>query len=722
MSLGILTVQLTSEHDVVLVRQRTRQISKLLGFDQQDQTRIATAVSEIARNAYNYGGGGKVEFQLEGKTSPQLMVIRVLDEGPGIINLDRILEGRYQSQTGMGLGIVGARRLVDQFRIETRSSGGTTVLLKKLLPRRAGLVTPQKLAEIATQLTLEQPQDPLVEIQQQNQELLRTLDELRKRQDELTRLNDELEDTNRGVVALYAELDEKADHLRRADELKSHFLSNMSHEFRTPVNSIIAISRLLLDRMDGELTPEQEKQVQFISKGAEDLSTLVNDLLDLAKVEAGKIEIHPTEFRVEELFGALRGMLKPLLLSEKVSLVFQEPFDIPPLKTDEAKVSQILRNFISNALKFTERGEVRVSATMASPTDAVVFSVADTGIGISPEQREFVFQEFTQLQNPLQKRVRGTGLGLPLTKKLAGLLGGTVSVESVLGKGSTFSARIPLVYTAPPVPIEEVVEAISKRDPQRSPVLVVEDSVEALMLYDQFLKSSGFQVIPASTVHNARQIMRRLRPEAIILDIQLRGEDSWNFLARMKQEEATREIPIIVITSIEDQVKAVGLSADAYCIKPVERRWLLEKLNQLTRCAQAKKILLVDDEESTRYWLKGLLADLGCQILETSHGLDAIRLAREQQPKTILLDLMMPVVSGEEVLEQLKTNPITEHIPVIILTSKALESEEQRSLSTKAVAVLSKSVLARGERLDVLREALQKAGWNSLALTALDSR
>jgi signal transduction histidine kinase/CheY-like chemotaxis protein len=720
MSLGMLTVQLTYEHDIVLVRQRTRQISKLLGFDQQDQTRIATAVSEIARNAYNYGGGGKAEFQLEGRTSPQLLVIRVLDEGPGIANIEQILEGRYRSQTGMGLGIVGARRLVDQFRMEARPNGGTVVWLKKLLPRRAALVTPQKLAEIATQLANERPQDPWVEIQQQNQELLRTLDELRKRQDELTRLNDELEDTNRGVVALYAELDEKADHLRRADELKSHFLSNMSHEFRTPVNSIIAISRLLLDRMDGDLTPEQEKQVRFISKGAEDLSTHVNDLLDLAKVEAGKIDIHPTQFQVEELFGALRGMLKPLLVSDKVSLIFEEPFDIPPLNTDEAKVSQILRNFISNALKFTEDGEVRVSVTMDS-TDVVLFSVADTGIGIAPEQQEFIFQEFTQVQNSLQKRVRGTGLGLPLTKKLAGLLGGTVSVESELGKGSTFFAKIPLAYSAP-VPIEEVAEATSQVDPQRSPVLVVEDSAEALMLYDKFLKGSGFQVVPASTVHNARQIVQRLRPEAIILDIQLRGEDGWSFLARMKQEEATREIPIIVITNIEDQVKAVGLGADAYCIKPVERRWLLEKLNQFTRDARARRILLVDDEEATRYWLRGLLADLGCQVLETSHGLDAIRLAREQQPQTILLDLMMPVIGGEEVLEQLKTNPMTEHIPVIILTSKALQSEEQRSLATKAVAVLSKSILARREGRDLLREALQKAGWDLFALTARDSR
>ena len=190
---------------------------------------------------------------------------------------------------------------------------------------------------------------------------MRTLDELRQRQEELARLNRELEDTNRGVVALYAELDERADHLRRADEVKTRFLSNMTHEFRTPLNSILALTRLLLDRVDGELTPEQERQVYFIRKSAENLSELVNDLLDLAKVEAGKIVVRPAEFEVRNLFGALRGMLRPLLLNTSVNLVFEEPDGIPPLHTDEGKVSQILRNFISNALKFTEQGEVRVS-------------------------------------------------------------------------------------------------------------------------------------------------------------------------------------------------------------------------------------------------------------------------------------------------------------------------------------------------------------------------
>jgi len=253
MNFPILTVNIRYENDTVGARQRARQIARLLGYDAQDQTRIATAVSEIARNAFRYAGGGRVEYSVETGSHPESLVIRVADNGPGIADLDRILEGRYRSATGMGLGIVGTRRLMDGFAIESTPSAGTTVTLKKNLSRRSSGLDGASILRIAEQLAAEKPQDAFSEIQLQNQELLRTLEELRKRQDELKRLNRELEDTNRGVVALYAELDEKADHLRRADDLKSKFLSNMSHEFRSPLNSILALSRLLLDGVDGPL-------------------------------------------------------------------------------------------------------------------------------------------------------------------------------------------------------------------------------------------------------------------------------------------------------------------------------------------------------------------------------------------------------------------------------------------------------------------------------------
>src|SRR4051794_20455679 len=321
---GLLTLALKHEQDVVKVRQRARQVAAALGFNNQDQVRIATAVSEIARNAFSYAGGGKVEFHVEAQASPQAMIIRIVDEGPGIPDLDAVLTGRYQSRTGMGLGIVGARRLMDECEIRSQPGNGTEIRLGKLLPETAPAVTAASLSRVIDELITKPPQTPYEEVQQQNQELLRVVEEVRQREHKLARLNRELEDTNRGVVALYAELDEKADSLRRADETKTRFLSNMGHEFRTPLNSIRGLSRLLLDHVDGPLTQEQEKQVRYIRKAAEDLSTMVDDLLDLAKIEAGRVEVRPVQFTVNELFSTLRGMLRPLLVGESVLLVFED--------------------------------------------------------------------------------------------------------------------------------------------------------------------------------------------------------------------------------------------------------------------------------------------------------------------------------------------------------------------------------------------------------------
>ena len=531
--LSILNAEIRYEQDVVSARQRARHIAELLGFDSQQQTRIATAVSEIARNAFQYGGGGRVEFCVEGRTRPQIFTIRVSDRGSGIRNLDAILDGDYASQTGMGLGIVGARRLMDRFEIQSSRDSGTCVSMHKLLARKARLLTAELLPELTAELIRQSPGGLIEAVRQQNTDLLRTLDELRQRQDELARLNRELEDTNRGVVALYAELDERADHLRRADEVKTRFLSNMSHEFRTPLNSILALTRLLMDRVDGELSNEQERQIHFVRKSAENLSELVNDLLDLAKVEAGKLVVRPTEFEARNLFGALRGMLRPLLLNTSVNLVFEEPDGIPLLCTDEGKVSQILRNFISNALKFTEQGEVRVSARLSEDGRSAVFLVADTGIGIAAEHQSIIFQEFAQLESSLQRKVRGTGLGLPLSKKLAELLGGSVSVASQPGLGSTFSAAIPLVY-AGSQPFSDVLLA-PELDQARLPVMVIEDEIEQRLLYEKYLRGSGFQVAPARSLREARVLLETIRPAAVILDIAfLAGEDAWDMLPYLK--------------------------------------------------------------------------------------------------------------------------------------------------------------------------------------------
>ena len=277
------------------------------------------------------------------------------------------------------------------------------------------------------------------------------VDEIAQRDADIEALRQELDETNRGVLALYAELDDKAGQLRDANELKSRFLSYMSHEFRTPLTSMTSITGILLSRLDGPLTAEQTKQVEFIRTSTRELTEMVNDLLDLAKVEAGRITISPEWFEMVDLFSALRGMFKPIVASSTVSLVFDEPEDQIKLYTDEKKVSQILRNFISNALKFTAAGEVRVSARLIDP-DHVEFAVRDTGIGIAAEHLPNLFSDFVQIEVRLQKRLRGTGLGLSLARKFAELLGGKVAVESELGKGSRFSVTLPVKISEPVPP------------------------------------------------------------------------------------------------------------------------------------------------------------------------------------------------------------------------------------------------------------------------------
>jgi signal transduction histidine kinase/CheY-like chemotaxis protein len=702
----ILTLAIRYERDVVLSRQRARQLASLLGFDAQDQTRIATAVSEIARNAFTYAGGGKVEFALEGATLPQVLLISVTDEGPGIAHLRTILEGEYRSETGMGLGIVGARRLMDRFDIESVPGKGTHVSLKKLLPRRRGLLSPKMLADVADQLARQQPEDPVQEIQQQNQELLRALEELARRQEELVAVNRELEDTNRGVVALYAELDERADHLRRADEIKTRFLSDMSHEFRTPVNSIQALARMLLERTDGDLTPEQERQVTFIGKAADSLSELVNDLLDLAKVEAGKVEVRSVDFEVANLFGALRGMLRPLLAGESLGLVFEDPEDVPPLHTDEAKVSQILRNFISNAIKYTDRGEVRVSACYLPEEKSVAFSVADTGIGIAAEDQERIFQEFTQLDSPQQRRVKGTGLGLPLCRKYAELLGGHVELASTVGVGSTFTAVVPVVYP-------ERRAAAAREwdvDPQMRPILVVEDSLETLLIYEKFVRGTDFQIVSAANVAEGRQALAAFKPQAVVLDVLLKGEDTWSFLTEIKRRPDTHDIPVFIVTTVDDEGKGLALGADAYSVKPVERRLFLQTLMRLTAPQAMRRILIVDDEEISRYVLRQHLMSPQYVISEAGSAAEGLRAARAERPDAICLDLMMPDTDGFQALRMLKADPATRDIPVVVVTSKSIDDAEHRMLLEHASAVLNKAAVSRTSALATIDQAMRARG------------
>jgi signal transduction histidine kinase/DNA-binding response OmpR family regulator len=696
MSVPLLTVPIAREHDVVAVRQRAKHIAEALGFDRIEQTRIATAVSEIARNAFMYAGGGRVEYAVEGDTTPQVLTVRIADSGPGIANLREILAGDYRSPSGLGIGLVGARRLVDRFTVSS-TSAGTIVKLAKLLPARAPLFTGPEVAGLADALASRRPVGALEEVQQQNQELLRALDDLRVRQEELQRVNRELEDTNRGVVALYAELDERADHLRRADEIKTRFLSNMTHEFRTPVNSVLALTRLLAERLQSD---ENEKsELFYIRKSAQQLSDLVDDLLDLAKVEAGKIDVKPAYFEVPALFGALRGMLRPLLVSQSLNLVFEEPVDVPPLYSDETKVSQVLRNFISNAIKYTEAGEVRVSASYVRSRNATVFAVSDTGIGIPEVDLPRIFDEFVQIENPLQRRVKGTGLGLPLSKRLADLLGGSIHVESALGIGSTFTLSIPNVFRdvgLARVPQGDVV-------PGQLPVLVVEDSDEDMLIYRRMLASTRFQPFHVSSAADVVAAVERLQPAAIVLDIRLHGEDAWPLITELKRDGTSR-IPLIVASGVDDGRKALALGADAFGLKPIDARWFVDTLETLAQRQAPVRVLSIDDEEASRFIIREILSSPAYLLAEAGSGEEGLALAREFRPDVILLDLQLPGLSGFDVAAALGRDPVTAPVPIVVVTSLKTTMRDQERLGT-GVRLIPKAILSR----DVLRAAVYEA-------------
>lgn len=544
--------------DVVNARLYARRAAEMLGLDRPAQTRLATAVSEIVRNATTYARAGEVAFQLDAVDKPQRFTVEVSDSGPGIADVDAVLSGEKVYPPGRGTGLVSARRLVDRFELVS-SPAGTTVSLSQPIPRSAAArITPRTLEEIARSLPVNRA-DPIAVLHEQNRELIESLTDVQEKQAESTRLNRELEETNRGVVALYSELELQAEQLRGVSEMKSRFLSQMSHECRTPLNSILALARLLQDEVDGALNGEQKRQVEYIRRSAQTLLEMVNDLLDLAKVEAGKLDVTPDWFSVQSLFNSLRGLLRPLLTNPGVDLLFEVGDGMPDPFADEQKVSQILRNFISNALKFTERGTVRVSARFDARNREIVFAVEDTGIGIEPRHMDVIFEEFSQVPGRLQKG--GTGLGLPLSRRLAGLLGGRLLAHSEVGVGSTFELAIPFHAQEAAAPPPKAATPGSKR------VLVIDDEETFRYVIRHIAQDAGYEVLEAGDGEIGTQLALDQRPDVIVLDLQMPRMDGFAALARLANSSVSAT-PVIVCSAHALSSEQKRSLASAYAIVP----------------------------------------------------------------------------------------------------------------------------------------------------------
>jgi signal transduction histidine kinase/CheY-like chemotaxis protein len=539
-----------------------------------------------------------------------------------------------------------------------------------------------------------------------NREIARAKREIEEQKNRLEVTNRQLDESNKGVLSLHAELEERAETLRRTSDVKSRVVANVSHEFRTPLHTILGLSKLLLDASDGPLTDEQRKQLRYIRTSAEELSELVNDLLDLSRAEAGKVQLHSARFTVGDLFAALRGMLRPLVPAESaLTLFFEAEDEALELDTDQGKVSQVLRNLVSNALKFTERGEVRVLQQRRGRQ--VAFAVRDTGIGIAREHFDLVFEEFGQVDSPLQSRAKGTGLGLPLSRKLAELLGGTLTLDSEPGKGSTFTLTIPPVHAE----VQELVELQSRPlDPARAPVLVVEDDRKTIFLYERYLSMAGFQVVPARTTQEARRLVQALRPAAVVLDIMLEGETTWEFLAQLKRDPHTSDIPVLVVTVTNKEQKARALGADEFWLKPVDQDRLLRRIRALTGAGGAAKVLVIDDDERSRYLVSKHLEGSPFTLVEASTGPEGVQAAREERPDVILLDFLLQDSTAFDVLDELKGDPRTRAIPVVIVTSHVLEPRDRERLAAQTQSIVPKESLSRELAINRIRDALRKAG------------
>jgi signal transduction histidine kinase/CheY-like chemotaxis protein len=538
------------------------------------------------------------------------------------------------------------------------------------------------------------------------EELLAVERELRRQETQVRQLTDELSETNRGVVALYAELEEKAELMRRSSDLKTRFLANMTHEFRTPLNAILNISRMLLDRLDGDLTAEQEKQVRFVQKGASDLSELVNDLLDLARVEAGRVVVRPSWFEVSDLFAALRGILRPLLLhGSRVSLVFGEAPEGLRMHTDEGKLAQILRNLVSNSLKFTEEGEVRLLVKQSGRM--ISFYIADTGIGIPPEDQERIFDEYVRLEHRRTRSVTGTGLGLPIARRLAEILGGEVRLEnSVAGKGSVFSLTVPIVYQEPePHRVPDEIEA----DPSRFPVLLFSETPEVFPLYEKFLRGTGFQLLPVSNGERALDLVRELKPVIVLINAGAPDGNGFRLLARLKRDDTVHSVPVWMSSLAEHEERATALGAEAFFAGPVPRDRLVHGLRQYCPIDSREEVLIVDDDELSRYLLRSLLQDTRLRVLEAESGVDGLELARQRRPFCIFLDLHMPDKSGFEVIKEMRADTRLAAVPLVVHTGIPLNADERAWLEAEGVPILSKSTQNRDLALAELRRVLQEA-------------
>jgi CheY-like chemotaxis protein/signal transduction histidine kinase/HAMP domain-containing protein len=524
------------------------------------------------------------------------------------------------------------------------------------------------------------------ELQAQQEELEAQAEELRKQTEELLEQNMELEQQRLAV--------------EEASRLKSQFLSNMSHELRTPLNSVMALSRVLMMQARTKLSAEEVNYLEIIERNGKKLLALINDILDLSKIEAGRMDISPKLFSLRLLLENIVESISPLAGEKDIELRQEIPGDLPAIESDEIRVSQILQNLLANAVKFTDAGRVTVS--VEGDKEKVCIRVSDTGIGIAAGDLPYIFDEFRQVDGTSSRRYEGTGLGLAIARKASRMLGGDIAVASTLGKGSTFTLTLPVLWQGQAAVYEPTVSTQPPRlESERKTILVVDDEPEMAATLSRYLRQEGYNTLTATSGMEALTLAAQERPFAITLDIIMPDMDGWEVLQNLKKNSDTKDIPVIIISISEDRTTGFALGAVGYVTKPVDRKELLAKIKRMLQDLESHpqqpgadkqvalpRILLVEDNEAAIIQVKAVLEGAGYCVDVARGGQEAMDYVTHTIPDGIVLDLMMPGIDGFEVLEKIRGTQATTDIPVLILTAKDLTHNDFKRLTANNIQQL----------------------------------
>lgn len=526
--------------------------------------------------------------------------------------------------------------------------------------------------------------------------LCRDITERKEQDAELRRLNRELE----------AARDEAIE----ASQAKSTFLASVSHELRTPLNAIIGYSEMLRDDFAGAGHEHYIPDIERVQMAGRQLLALINDVLDLSKIEAGRMDVEREEFVVSELVDEVASTVQ--LLARKNGNTFHAEVESEEGETmcsDGPKIRQVLLNLLSNACKFTSEGEItlRVASQRRDDVDGVVWSVSDTGIGMTEEQVERVFDEYAQAESSTRKRFGGTGLGLAISREFCRLMGGVIEVESVAGEGSTFTVWLPKEI-GEAAPVEETVLGEESTSGSTGPVLIIDDDADSRELLRRAVEAEGYEVIAASDGREGLRLAREHEPMAITLDLLMPEPDGWTVLSLLRRNPRLADIPVVLVSLLDEQERGMAIGADAFVTKPVDRRKVVRLLKRY-RDGDVGPVLVVEDDEPTRTMLVRTLDERGWDTLEASDGATALEIVEDVRPGVVLLDLMMPQMDGFEFLAEFRKSERNREIPVVVLTAKELSEEDRRRLQGGVQSVLRKTGTSTEELLEELRSLVADA-------------